>query len=191
MSFVYWKVCSLSGTSIRPFFFSGLKSTPEEGRIAVIAFWWLMELFVIAVREDQTIERYGINAVCTHLGCVVSIWAHLSFHLHNSFTEKSAHSGPKIILCTSTNNGAETHKGKIPSLLSLLDPGQHSNFHWKHLRYSNTESARINLILVPGIGAMEFHREEVQVPLPRKSVQCWGQGGQRASTSCKCLSPTI
>lgn len=25
-----------------------------------------------AVREDNEIERYGLNAVCTHLGCVVS-----------------------------------------------------------------------------------------------------------------------
>ena len=24
-----------------------------------------------AVKEDQSIERYGLNAVCTHLGCVV------------------------------------------------------------------------------------------------------------------------
>ena len=25
----------------------------------------------LVVLEDQTVEKYGINAVCTHLGCVV------------------------------------------------------------------------------------------------------------------------
>ena len=48
---------------------------------------------VHAVKADNTIEKYGLNAVCTHLGCVVP-WVGVSPSLLLSHLPKLMHQSP-------------------------------------------------------------------------------------------------